>query len=87
MKRKYGAWFYVGFVLGWAIAIVAGATIVGAVVFPIIGKLFGSSLTIGQLALNGARYLAEWTGKVWALSIALVLAFHHSYRHRADHSR
>ncbi len=82
MSRKYGFWFYVGYVFVWALAITAGATIVGAIAFPILGKLGGSDLTIGKLALNGARYLAQWTGEVWAIGTALVLAFNHAYHHR-----
>lgn len=82
MKRKYGAWFYVGYVLAWAVAIIAGATLAGAILFPLIGKLFGSTRGVGELALSGARHLAEWTAKVWALSFGIVLAFHHAYRSR-----
>jgi hypothetical protein len=84
MKRKYGAWFYVGYVLMWAVVIVVGSTIAGAVLFPLARKAFGSERAFGELALLGARYFAEWTGKVWALSIALVLAFNHAYHHRAE---
>lgn len=84
MKRRYGGWFYVAFVIGWAVAIVAVATLAGAVLFPLIGKIFGSSRDVGELALSGARNAAEWTAKVWALSIAIVLAFHHAYRHHND---
>jgi hypothetical protein len=82
MKRKYGAWFYAGYVFAWAVAIIAGATLAGAILFPVIGKLSGSARGVGELALSGARYLAEWTAKVWALSIGIVLAFNHAYRHR-----
>lgn len=82
MKRVSRFWFYTGFILAWAAAIVAGGTLAGAILFPVIGKLFGSPLSVGELAWNGARYVAEWTSKVWALSIALVLAFDHAYRHR-----
>lgn len=82
MPRLRRTLFYVGYVLGWALAIVAIATAAGAMVFPIVGTLFGSELSLAELARNGARYAAEWSAKVWALSIAIVLAFHHAYRHR-----
>ena len=73
MKRKHGAWFYVGYVLAWAVAIIVGAALAGAILFPLIGKLFGSTRGVGELALSGARHLAEWTAKVWALSFGIVL--------------
>jgi hypothetical protein len=82
MKRRFGAWFYIGYVLAWALAVVAIATLAGVILFPVFGTLGGSTLTLGELARNGARYAAEWSGKVWALAIGLVLAFHHAYRHR-----
>lgn len=84
MKRRYGTWFYVGYVLLWAVIIVAGSTAAGAVLFPLAKKAVGSERELGELALLGARYFAEWTAKVWALSIGIVLAFHHAYRHRAE---
>lgn len=82
MKRRYGAWFYIGYVLFWTVVVVVVATVAGALFFPLAAKLFGSDRGLGELALSGARYLAEWSAKVWALSIALVLAFNHAYQHR-----
>ena len=84
MKRRYGIWFYVGYVLLWAVIIVLGATLAGSILFPVMKKAVGSALSFGELALLGARYFAEWTAKVWALSIAIVLAFNHAYRHRTE---
>jgi len=82
MTRPRGFWFYVGYVLRWTLTIIAGSALVGAMVFPLFGKLGGSTRGIGELALFGAGQLAEWAGKVWALAIALVLAYHRAYRER-----
>jgi hypothetical protein len=82
MKRKRHALFYVGYVLFWAVVIVAGATVIGAVAFPVAKKLVGDDRTFGELTLLGARYFAEWTAKVWALAIAIVMAVNHAYRQR-----
>ena len=84
MKRKYGPAFYVAFVVLWMFAIVLAATIVAALVFPPIALLFGAERSWGELAIFGARNAAEWSAKVWAFGIALVLAVHHAYRHRHD---
>lgn len=80
--RVHGVWFYVGYILLWTFAVIAIAALAGAIIFPLFGKLGGSTQGIGELALFGARQLAEWAAKVWALAIALVLAFHRAYRER-----
>ncbi|EIP97511.1 hypothetical protein OpiT1DRAFT_01952 [Opitutaceae bacterium TAV1] len=65
--------------LGLAFAIVSGMTaggaLLGAVVFPLVGKLLLGMAEpgAGELALEGARMLAFFLGAVWAPGIAVVV--------------
>jgi len=75
------ALFYVGYVLLWSVVITTGGAIVGAIVFPIVGTLAGMDMTAAAMALSGARQIGFLTF-IWAVGIAIVMAFQHAYRCR-----
>lgn len=85
MSRARTILFYVGYVLGWTLAITAGAALAGAILFPLFGCFFTASAGFGELALLGASMLGQLAGEVWALPIAIVLAVRRAYlRHQAS---
>lgn len=73
--------FYGGYVLLWSVIITAGGAVVGAVVFPVVGTLAGMDMTGAAMALSGARQIGFLTF-IWAVGIAIVMAFQHAYRRR-----
>jgi uncharacterized transporter YbjL len=73
--------FYCGYVLLWSTIITAGGAVVGSIVFPLVGTLAGMDMTAGAMALSGARQLG-FLAFIWAVGIAIVMAFQHAHRHR-----
>lgn len=81
MRRFQTALFYCGFVLLWSAIITAGGAVVGAILFPLVGRLAGMDLTIPAMVLSGARQIGFLTF-IWAPGIAIVMAFQRAYRLR-----
>jgi len=75
--------FYVGYVLLWTVIITAGGAVVGAVVFPIVGLLAKVEMTVAAMVWSGARQLGFLTF-IWSVGIAIVMAFQHAHRRRAQ---
>lgn len=73
--------FYCGYVLLWSTIITAGGAVAGAIVFPLVGTLAGMDMTVAAMALSGARQIGFLTF-IWAVGIAIVMAFQHAYRRR-----
>lgn len=73
------ALFYCGYVLLWSAIITAGGAVVGAIVFPLVGTLGHAEMSAGAMALSGARQLG-FLAFIWAVGIAIVMAFHRAYR-------
>jgi hypothetical protein len=76
--------FYVGYVLGWTVAISAGGAVVGAILFPLVGLLIGKDMTVSAMILSGARQIGFLTF-IWAFGIAVVMAFQRAYKRRHSH--
>ncbi|MFH1496538.1 MAG: hypothetical protein ABII82_01815 [Verrucomicrobiota bacterium] len=79
--------------LHWAVyapALIVGITalgaVVGAVVFPLWGLLFGLERGAGELAMTGARTLGFYF-LIWAPGIALVLCVKRAYEAQASRER
>lgn len=76
------ALFYVGYVVLWSVIITAGGALVGSIAFPIVGSLASMEMTVPAMALSGARQIGFLTF-IWAVGIAIVMAFQHAHRRRA----
>jgi len=63
----------------WFILVVFTGAIVGAISFPLLGPLFGSTLTPFEHAIAGARHLG-FIAMIWAPGVALVLCVIRTYR-------
>jgi hypothetical protein len=85
MKRWRNVCFYVGYVVAWIVAIVATGAAVGAISFPLVGWLAGSSRSAASHALSGARQLA-FLAFIWAPGIAIVLAIRRAWERRQSAS-
>jgi hypothetical protein len=84
MKRSGAVPYYLGYIAAWTVAIVAAGALVGAVAFPLVGKLAGSDASVAALAAQGARDLG-FLAFIWAPGTAIVAAFHHAWkRHQAN---
>lgn len=64
--------------LSWTGGVIAAGTVLGAVLFPLIGKLIGAQFTVGELALTGAKTLGFYF-MLWAPGLALVLTVKRAY--------
>ncbi len=82
-KQLHWAWYGLGLIVG----IVALGVVIGAVVFPLWGLVFGLERGAGELALTGMRMLGFYFF-IWAPGIAVVLCVKRAYEaRRARESR
>lgn len=81
MTRLRQILFYAGYITGWTVAITAAGALLGAIIFPLVGVIFGRDATPATMALSGARNLG-FLAFVWAPGTAIVLAFRHGFRRR-----
>ena len=83
LRRLRTILFYCGYVLLWSAIITAGGAVAGAIIFPLVGTLGHSEMSATAMALSGARQLG-FLAFIWAVGIAIVMAFHRAYRRRPD---
>lgn len=69
--------------LVWTCGIVLAGALLGAVLFPLLGRLGGSSKDLGALALLGVRNLGFYAF-VWAPGAAIVLVVMDEAKRRRD---
>ena len=67
--------------LFWLFAVIGGGALIGAISFPLVGPVFGSTLPPLEHALTGARHLG-FIAMIWAPGIALVLCVRRTYRNK-----
>ncbi len=79
MKLQQSHWSV--YFLFWLLAIVGGGALIGAIGFPLLGPVFGSTLSPLEHATTGARHLGFIT-LIWAPGIALVLCVRRAYRNK-----
>ncbi len=80
--RRHWSWYALGLIVG----ISALGVVLGALVFPLVGLIFETGYSSGQLARNGMSVLGFYFA-IWAPGIALVLTVKREYearRARAD---
>jgi len=79
MNLRQSHW-KVYFIFWFKLVVLAGAA-VGAIGFPLLGPLFGSTLTATEHVVAGARHLG-FVAMIWAPGIALVLCVVRAYRNK-----
>lgn len=67
--------------LVWTSGVVASGTLLGALLFPLIGSLIGARFTVAELALNGAKIFSFYA-LIWAPGLALVMTVKRAYEQR-----
>lgn len=77
MKLQQSHWSV--FFTFWLLAIISGSALIGAISFPLLGPVFGSTLPPLTHAMAGARHLG-FIALIWAPGIALVLCVRRAYQ-------
>jgi len=72
-------WHWAAYFVFWLVAVVLAAALVGAIGFSLLGPLFGSTRSVGEHAVAGARHVG-FIALIWAPGIALVLCVVRAYR-------
>lgn len=80
MNLRHSHWAI--YFLCWLLAIIGGGALIGAIVFPLLGPLFGSNRTPLAHAIVGARHLG-FIALIWAPGIALVACVMRSRRNKS----
>ena len=65
----------------WVTGIIALGAALGAVIFPLVGRIFETGYTAPQLARNGVKILSFYF-MIWAPGIAIVACVMRAYRRR-----
>lgn len=71
--------------LVWTGGVIALGAVLGAAIFPLVGRLAGLEKSVGELALTGARTLGFYF-MVWAPGLSLVLTVKNEYERRRRQS-
>ncbi|HEY0944591.1 MAG TPA: hypothetical protein VGD81_04960 [Opitutaceae bacterium] len=65
----------------WTSGVIAAGTLLGVLLFPLVGKLIGARFTVGELAITGAKTLGFYFA-LWAPGLAIVLTVKRAYEQR-----
>jgi|GEM_PF-1321044 len=72
---------FLALIVTWTLGVIGLGVIAGAITFPLLGPLFTSAYTPGELAVHGMKKIG-FLAMVWAPGVALVMTVKRTYEQR-----